>query len=288
MTTETLFNHHRPLLFSIAYEMLGSVADTEDVLQDSYIRWQAVDLSRVNDPRAYLARIVTRQSLNCLRSIARRREEYVGPWLPEPLHTPSAGNQPAEHLLTGEAVTTAMLLVLESLTPTERAVFVLREVFDFSFTEIASAVDRTEAAVRQILHRARSHVHARRPHKVANPLVAKRVTEQFLAAAATGDVHKLMALLAPEVVSLSDGGGVISAARHPIVGAESVARFFTGLVRRAATMGEMDLQFGTYNSMPALVVSFDGITDMVTCFEISERITAIYNVRNPNKLRHIH
>lgn len=288
MTTEALFTHHRPLLFSIAYEMLGSVADTEDVLQDSYLRWQAVDLTKVNDPRAYLARIVTRQALNCLRSTARRREEYVGPWLPEPLPTSSSGDEPAEHLLTGEAVTTAMLLVLESLTPTERAVFVLREVFGFSFSEIAVAVDRSEVAARQILHRARNHVDARRPREIVDPLVAKAVAEEFLAAAATGELHRLMDLLAPEVISLSDGGGGVSAARRPVVGAESVARFFIGLVRLAAAMGEMDLRFEIYNGMPAVVVSFDGATDMVTCFEIAEQITAIYNVRNPNKLTHIH
>ncbi len=284
---EDLFAEHRPLLFSVAYEILGSVADAEDVLQESYLRWREVDLGGVGNPRAYLARIVTRQALNALRSASRRREEYVGPWLPEPLEAPS-GDGPAEHVLTGEAVTTAMLLVLESLTPTERAVFVLREVFDFGYPEIAAAVGRTEASVRQTLHRARGHVRARRPHTVVEPAAAQEIAERFLTAAATGDVQGLMDVLAPDVVYLGDGGGVVSAARRPVTGADRVARLLVGTLRKAPEFGQMGLRFSVFNAMPAVVVSFDGAVDLVLAVEVTGgAVTAVYVVRNPAKLTRI-
>ncbi|MCS3781435.1 RNA polymerase sigma-70 factor [Tsukamurella ocularis] len=282
-----LFAEHRPLLFSVAYEILGSVADAEDVLQESYLRWRDVDLGVVENPRAYLARIVTRQALNALRAASRRREEYVGPWLPEPLEAPS-GDAPAEHVLTGEAVTTAMLLVLESLTPTERAVFVLREVFDFGYPEIAEAVGKSEPTVRQTAHRARGHVRARRPREVVDPALAQGVAERFVLAAATGDVQALMDVLAPDVVYLGDGGGVVSAARRPVQGADRVARFVAGLFRKSATMGELGLRFAVYNGMPAMVVTFDGVVDQVTCIEVGGgEVTGVYTVRNPDKLHRV-
>ena len=283
-SAEGLFAEHRPLLFSVAYEILGSVADAEDVLQESYLRWRDVDLGTVENPRAYLARIVTRQALNALRAASRRREEYVGPWLPEPLEAPS-GDGPAEHVLTGEAVTTAMLLVLESLTPTERAVFVLREVFDFGYPEIAEAVGKSEATVRGLAHRARGHVRARRPHAIADPAEAQGVAERFLLAAATGDVQALMDVLAPEVVFLGDGGGVVSAARRPVHGSDRVARLAAGLFRKGTTMGEMGMRFTVYNGMPAMVVAFDGAVDLVLCVEVDgAAVTGVYVVRNPAKL----
>ncbi|MET9327201.1 RNA polymerase sigma-70 factor [Tsukamurella sp. NPDC003166] len=282
-----VFAEHRPLLFSVAYEILGGVADAEDVLQESYLRWRDVDLGTVGNPRAYLARIVTRQALNALRSAARRREEYVGPWLPEPLEAPS-GDGPAEHVLTGEAVTTAMLLVLESLTPTERAVFVLREVFDFGYPEIAEAVGKSEATVRQTAHRAREHVRARRPREVVAPSQAQTAAESFLIAASTGDIRTLMELLAPDVVYFGDGGGVVSAARRPVTGAERVARLMVGFLRKSADMGELGLKFGVYNGMPSMVVSFDGVLDQVTSIEVQDGlISAVYTVRNPAKLAHV-
>ncbi|CAM3944199.1 RNA polymerase sigma-70 factor [Tsukamurella ocularis] len=287
MSAEGLFAEHRPLLFSVAYEILGSVADAEDVLQDSYLRWRDVDLGTVEHPRAYLARIVTRQALNALRAASRRREEYVGPWLPEPLEAAS-GDTPAEHVLTGEAVTTAMLLVLESLTPTERAVFVLREVFDFGYPEIAAAVGKSEATVRQTAHRARGHVRARRPREVVDPAVAQGVAERFIAATASGDVQSLLDLLAPDVVYVGDGGGVKSAARRPVLGPDRVARMMIGTLRKSADLGEMGLRFGVFNGMPAMVVSFDGAVDLVLCVEVvGTRVTAVYVVRNPDKLHRV-
>ncbi|MEV5596657.1 RNA polymerase sigma-70 factor [Streptomyces sp. NPDC052496] len=281
------FTTHRPLLFSIAYEILGSVADAEDVLQDSYLRWRSVDRTSVENPRAYLARIVTRQALGVLRSAARRREEYVGPWLPEPLATDAVGEAPdgIDHVLTGEAVTTAMLLVLEALSPAQRAVFVLREVFGFDYAEIAAAVGKSEAAVRQLNQRARSSVRARRQAAVATPAEARPVAERFMAAAATGDVQGLMDLLAPDVVFLGDGGGVVSAVRRPVTGPDKVARLLLGLLAKGARLGEVDIRTGVHNGMPSVMVLIDGVLDQVTSVEIRDgAVTAVYCVRNPQKL----
>ncbi|MGP3947324.1 RNA polymerase sigma-70 factor [Streptomyces sp. 7N604] len=281
------FTTHRALLFSIAYEILGSVADAEDVLQDSYLRWRSVNHTSVENARAYLAQIVTRQALGVLRSAVRRREQYVGPWLPEPLVTDAAGDAPdgVDHVLTGEAVTTAMLLVLEALTPTQRAVFVLREVFGFDYAEIAAAVGKSEASVRQLNQRARNSVRARRHTAVATPAEARPVAERFMTAAATGDVQGLMDLLAPDVVFLGDGGGVVNAVRRPVVGPDKVARLLLGLLAKGARMGELDVRIGTYNGMHSFAVLIDGELDQVTSVEIRGAVvTAIYCVRNPEKL----
>ncbi|WP_161897500.1 RNA polymerase sigma-70 factor [Gordonia spumicola] len=277
------FVEHRPLLFSIAYEILGSVADAEDVVSDSWLRWRDVDRAGVENPRAYLARIVTRQALNAARRAGRRREDYVGPWLPEPLETST--DDALDHILTGEAVTTAMLLVLETLSPPERAVFVLREVFAFEYSEIAAAVDKSESAVRQIASRARNHVRARRNAAVAEPSQAQAVAERFLASAVTGDVQGLMDTLAPGVVFLGDGGGVVSAARRPVHGVDHVARLLVGLLAKGTDMGEMGFRMTVVNGMPAVITSIDGVVDNVTCVEVIDgRVTAVYVVRNPEKL----
>src|SRR5436190_12571122 len=218
--TET-FLEHRNLLFTAAYELLGSAADAEDVVQETWLRWSDVDLDSVRDRRAYLVRIATRQALGRLRTLGRRKESYVGPWLPEPLlTTPDV----AEDVELAESVSMAMLLVLETLTPTERAVFVLREVFDLGYDEIAEAVDKSAAAVRQIAHRARSHVAARRPRGVVSPAETRGALAAFQRAVETGDLQSLLDLLAPDVVFLGDGGGVVQAVLRPIVGANQVAR----------------------------------------------------------------
>lgn len=211
--TET-FVAHRNLLFTVAYEMLGSAADAEDVLQETWLRWVEVDLEQVRDQRAYLVRITTRQALNRLRTMSRRKESYVGPWLPEPLLTTPDVAQDVE---LAESVSMAVMLVLETLSPTERAVFVLREVFDVGYDEIAAAVDKTPAAVRQIAHRARRHVDARRPRKVVSQSQTRAALESFLQALEGGDLQGLLDVLAPEVVYLGDGGGVKHAALRPIM-----------------------------------------------------------------------
>src|SRR3954466_7787167 len=218
--TEDPFLAYRSLLFTVAYEMLGSRVDAEDVLQESWLRWADVDHSQVRDPRAYLIRVVTRQALNRLRTLSRRREEYVGEWLPEPLLT---SPDVAEDVELAESVSIAMLTVLETLGPTERAVLVLHEVFDVPYDEIAEAVGKTSAAVRQIAHRAREHVAARRPRMAVSRAEQRQVVERFLAALTAGDVLGLMNVLAPDVVVVADGGGLAPAALRPVSGRWRVA-----------------------------------------------------------------
>jgi RNA polymerase sigma-70 factor (ECF subfamily) len=209
------FLAYRNLLFTVAYEMLGSAADAEDVLQETWLRWAGVDLGTVRDQRAYLVRITTRQALGRLRTLGRRKESYTGPWLPEPLLT---APDVAEDVELADSVSMAMLLVLETLTPNERAVFVLREVFDLAYDEIAEAVGKSPAAVRQIAHRARAHVAARRPRGVVSAAETRDALEAFQRAAETGDLQSLLDILAPDVVFLGDGGGVAQAALSPVVG----------------------------------------------------------------------
>jgi RNA polymerase sigma-70 factor (ECF subfamily) len=272
----------RPLLFTIAYEILGSATEADDVLQDSYLRWAGVDLGEVRDTKAYLAQLVTRQALNTLRAQARRREDYVGPWLPEPLLLDE--HDGAADVVLAESVSMAMLVVLETLTPDERAVFVLREVFGFSHDEIAAAVGKSTAAVRQMAHRAREHVHARRrrfePVDVAQ---SEQITTQFLTAAATGDLEGLMAMLAPDVVFTSDSDGKVSAARRPVFGPDKVARLLIGLMSRAGA--EYRMEHATYNSAAAMIVYRNEQPDSVFTIEVIDgKITNFYAIRNPEKL----
>lgn len=274
------FVTHRNLLFTVAYEMLGSAADAEDVLQETWMKWVGVDLEEIHDRRAYLVRITTRQALSRLRTLGRRKESYIGPWLPEPLLT---SPDVAEDVELADSVSTAMLLVLETLTPTERAVFVLREVFDLNYEEIAHAVDKTPAAVRQIAHRARSHVAARRPREVVSAEESSRAVEAFRNAVETGDLQHLVDILAPDVVLLGDGGGVVQAFPRPVVGAHRVARILrTGLPRLRA---ETTLETAQINGNPALIFHMDGRIDHVLTVRIDNGlITGLYVVRNPAKL----
>ncbi|HEV2256808.1 MAG TPA: RNA polymerase sigma-70 factor [Streptosporangiaceae bacterium] len=277
------FAAHRNLLFTVAYEMLGSAADAEDVLQETWLRWAGVDLGIVRDQRAYLVRITTRQALSRLRTLRRRKESYVGPWLPEPLLT---APDVAEDVELADSVSLAMLLVLETLTPTERAVFVLREVFDLEYDEIAEAVDKNPAAVRQIAHRARAHVAARRPRGVVSPAETRAALEAFQRAAETGDLQSLLDILAPDVVFLGDGGGVVQAVPVPVVGAGKVARLLAiGLGRIAATAS---LQPAQINGYPALILRINGEIDAVIAVRIDDGlITGLYAVRNPEKLSRV-
>lgn len=270
------FVAHRNLLFTVAYELLGSAADAEDVLQEVWLRWSAVD-DDVRDPRAYLVRITTRLALNHLRAGARRREEYVGPWLPEPLlTTPDV----AEDVELADSVSTAMLLVLETLPPTERAVFVLREVFAVPYDEIAAAVDKSEAAVRQVAHRARSHVQARRPRSSVTAAERDAVIERFRLATETGDLQVLMDLLAPDVVLMTDGGGRVKAALNPIHGRDKVLRFLT-----AVTPDALELVPVWLNGAPAIQFVVGGRRDGVGTMVVADGVvTRLYLVRNPDKL----
>jgi RNA polymerase sigma-70 factor (TIGR02957 family) len=277
------FLAHRNLLFTVAYEMLGSAADAEDVLRETWLRWAGVDLDTVLDRRAYLIRITTRQALTRLRTLGRRKESYVGPWLPEPLLT---SPDVAEDVELADSVSMAMLLVLETLGPTERAVFVLREVFDLGYDEIAEAVDKSPATVRQIAHRARAHVAARRPREVVSPAEARDALDAFQRAVETGDLQRLLDILAPDVVLLGDGGGVVQAVLRPVVGAGKVARALTaGMGRLPATAS---LQPAQVNGYPALILRRGGELDTVVAVRIDDGlITGLYAVRNPEKLSHM-
>jgi RNA polymerase sigma-70 factor (ECF subfamily) len=280
--TET-FVAHRNLLFTVAYEMLGSAADAEDVLQETWLRWAKVDLAQVRDQRAYLVRITTRQALNRLRTMKRRKEAYVGPWLPEPLlTTPDV----AEDVELAESMSMALMLVLETLSPTERAVFVLREVFDVGYDEIAEAVGKSPAAVRQIAYRARQHVDSRRPREVVSASETRAALESLQRALETGNPQYLLDVLAPQVVLVADGGGVKHAALRPVIGAEKVARMFLGgLGKLDATLtGEPNV----VNGSPALVLRLDGELDGVLAVRVEDAgITGLYYVRNPEKLARI-
>ena len=278
MTQADPFVTHRSLLFTVAYEMLGSAADAEDVVQETWLRWAEGDRAQVQDPRAYLVRIVTRQALNRLRSLARRREDYVGEWLPEPLLT---APDVAEDVELADSVSMAMLTVLETLGPTERAVFVLREVFELPYDEIAAAVGKTPAAVRQIATRARNHVAARRPRVEVDRSEQQAVVESFLSAVRGGDLQGLLDALAPDVVLLADHGGVAQAIRKPLHGSEPVARLLAnfavfapeGVIEPVWINGSLGARIEARGEVTAASLEIEG-----------GRISRILVVRNPAKL----
>ena len=276
--TDDPFVVHRSLLFTVAYEMLGSAADADDVLQEAWLRWADVDRSQVRDPRAYLIRVVTRQALNRLRAVSRRREDYIGEWLPEPLLT---SPDVADDVELAESVSIAMLTVLETLVPTERAVFVLREVFDVPYDEIAAAVGKSAVAVRQIARRAREHVAARRPRVRVSRSEQQAVVERFLMVLRTGRMDELMAVMAPDVVLVADGGGLAPAARVPIRGAARVAKLFAAGQR---LLGVFDTTTLWLNGAAAGRIEAGGELTVVTFAVEDGRITRIYAMRNPEKL----
>lgn len=275
--TSDPFITHRSLLFTVAYEMLGSAVDAEDVVQETWLRWAGVDQSEVDSPRAYLVRMVTRQALNRLRSESRRREEYIGEWLPEPLLT---SPDVADDIELAESVSIAMLTILETLGPVERAVFVLREVFETPYDEIATTVGKSPGTVRQIAHRAREHVAARRPRMQVNRAEQEAVVEKFMAAVTTGDVDALMEVLAPDAVVIADGGGVVPALRKPVTGAETLA----ALLIRGAQYPGFSATTAWFNGMPGARLDFGGIAAAMTLVIEDGRITRIYAINNPHKL----
>jgi RNA polymerase sigma factor (sigma-70 family) len=288
-TTRTLdaatasFAEHRELLFSVAYNLLGTVTDTEDVLQDTWLAWAASGREEVANPRAYLLRIAVNQALSRLRRARRSREAYVGPWLPEPLAT---GTDATDNTERAEAVSLAMLVVLETLTPLERTVFVLHEAFGYDHPEIAAILGRSPAAVRQLAHRAREHVQARRPRYQPDPGARRAATERFLAAAVGGDLHALLDALAPDVTLWTDAGGKLRAARRVIQGRDKVARL---IVAGATKYRPADLTIGyaEVNGGPAALLFAGGELFGVLVVDPSEqgdRVRAIYSVVNPDKL----
>jgi RNA polymerase sigma-70 factor (TIGR02957 family) len=281
-----VFEEHRSLLFAVAYRMLGTVADSEDVVQDAWLRWSAADRPEVAEPKGYLVRIVSNLALDRLRSAQVRRESYVGPWLPEPLLTSPDVAEDAE---MAESVSMAMLVVLETLTPLERAVFVLHEVFGFPYGEIAQTLDRSEASVRQLGHRAREHVQARRPRFKTGREQRRAATEQFFAAALGGDLNQLMAVLAPNVTLWTDGGGKVRAALRTISGAGKVARWLVSVADQTyAGVEPRDMRFrnADINGAPGIVI--DGPAGPITAITIDVddlgRVLAVHLVANPDKL----
>lgn len=285
---QQVFQDHQRLLFSVAYRFLGTAADAEDVVQDAWIKWSAADRSQVADPKAYLARIVSNLALERLRSARHQRETYVGPWLPEPILTDAA--DAADAAVGAESVSMAMLVVLETLSPLERAVFVLKEVFDFSYAEIGEAVDRSESAVRQAAHRAREHVRARRPRFAADRSRQRAATERFFAAASGGDVNALMELLSPDVTLWTDGGGKVRQALRPVVGAGTVAAWFAAIgtvTYQGVDPADMNAELVELNGGPGMLFRGAGrvIATVTFDFDADGRIVTIHNVANPDKLR---
>lgn len=276
------FDQHRSALFGLAYRMLGSVMDAEDILQEAFLRWQKVPEGEALSPRAYLTTIVTRLCVDQLRLAHVQREEYVGEWLPEPL--PSPENNPARLVELDETISTAFLLMLESLSPLDRAVFLLHEVFNYTFAEIATIVDRTPADCRQIGSRARQRLSENRPRYPVETETVEKVVQQFLSACTGGDLSGLLSLLAPDVSATFDSGGKVSAVRNSMVGAEKVATLFIAIFHRWSP--DPDFRLATFNGQPALIGCRGGRIISVSTFDVREgKIHAIFDVLNPDKLK---
>jgi RNA polymerase sigma-70 factor (ECF subfamily) len=290
-----VFNDHRRLLASVAYRVLGRWNDAEDVVQEAWLRWSAADYTSVEDPKAYLVTVTTRLAIDQLRKAQTRKESYVGPWLPEPVLTrDGADSAPdaADRVILDDTVSLAMLLVMETLSPLERAVFVLREAFDYSFAEIAAMLDRSEAAVRQLLVRARNHVHEKRPRYPLDDVKRQSIAERFLAACVGGDIAPLMEMLSPEVTLVSDGGGVVTAATRPVVGLDHVSRFLLGITQKYAKYIEagadirVEISPSGVNGSPALIAYADDKVLYVYALDLDEdgRIRTVFAMANPEKL----
>lgn len=280
--TET-FEEHRSTLIGAAYRILGSRTEAEDVVQDAWIRWSGVDHDTIDEPRAFLLTVTSRLALNRLRQLASRKESYVGPWLPEPVSSdPREHGEQAAQL--ADDVSMAMLIVLESLSPLERAAFVLTDVFGMTAPEVADALDRSPAAVRQLVHRARSHVQARQPRHVVSEERHREITERFMAAAGGGDITALMELLSPDVVLVTDGGGIKQAALRPIHGVEKVLRWFGGVLARPESQ-QMQFELRHVNGELAIVaLDGEGVDGVFFLTIEDDRITSLYGIRNPEKL----
>ncbi len=283
------FEEHRGMLHLVAYRMLGRVADAEDVVQDAWLRWSSVDHASVRDPRAFLVRVTTRLALDRLRQAQARRETYVGSWLPEPLVTDVAATpvpEGADRAVLAESVSLAFLVVLESLSPLERAVFVLREAFGFPYAEIAGTLERTEAAVRQLGGRARRHVEERRPRFDVDPAQQRDLTERFLAAARAGDLDGLLSVLAPDARLVSDGGGRVKAPLRVIESADKIARFTAAI--GATPIPDARFEFLELNGGPAMLITSAGRAHTVLAADVADgHIRTLYLLANPDKTAHL-
>jgi RNA polymerase sigma-70 factor (ECF subfamily) len=275
------FEPHRPFLSGLAYRMLGSVAEAEDVVQDAFLRWREVDRSGIAEPRAYLARVVSRLCLDRMKSARHRREQYVGTWLPEPVVA-----EPAQTL--ADDLSVALLLSLERLSPLERAAFLLHDVFDLDYAAVGDAIDRSEAACRQLAARARDNVRQDRPRYAANDAEARKLADAFAAAAATGDIGALTRMLADDAIYYADGGGKRRAALNPITGRDRIIRFFEGLQAKGSGGLVVDrVQPVTLNGLPGFVVHTPEGTETLAVEIANGLVVALYSVRNPDKVRHL-
>ena len=278
-----VFHKHRPRLFSIAYRMLGSAADAEDIVQEAFIRWYQSSQVEVASPEAFLVTIVSRLCLNHLKSARLKREEYFGQWLPEPILTGPAGNPYATSQMD-QSLSMAFLVLLERLTPVERAVFLLREVFDYGYAEIGRMLERSESNCRQILRRAKQHLKQNRPRFDTSPQQRKELLQRFLEASSRGDMDGMLALISEDVALYADGGGKATAVPNPIYGAENVARFLVG-ARRKLLPAELIMQVEQINGEPGVVSYFRGRPFSVLTMDVADgRILDIYIVSNPDKL----
>ncbi|CAL9599539.1 RNA polymerase sigma-70 factor [Streptomyces sp. enrichment culture] len=285
-TRTDVFEEHRSLLLGVAYRMLGRVSDAEDVVQDAWLRWAEGDRSPVRQPRAFLVRVTTHLAIDRLRRITARGETYAGPWLPEPYVTAFGDTAPdtAEQAELADSVSLAVLVVLETLSPLERAVFVLREAFGFPHAEIAALLDRSEPAVRRLAARARRHVDERRPRYDADPAHRRDLTERFLAAAAGGDLERLLELLAPDARLIGDSGGRSRAPLRELRSADHVARFLAGVAAKGVP--DLTVRVLELNGGPAVLVLSGGRPDAVVQVDVADgRIRTVYLIRNPDKLR---
>ncbi|MDO0931336.1 RNA polymerase sigma factor SigJ [Streptomyces sp. DG2A-72] len=291
MTTDIetdVFEEHRPVLLGVAYRMLGRLADAEDVVQEAWLRWSGADRSEVREPRGYLVRITTRLAIDRLRQVKARGETYVGPWLPEPYVTDFGDTVPdaADRAVLADSVSLAVLVVLESLSPLERAVFVLREAFGYPYADIAAMLDRGEPAVRQLGGRARKHVEERRPRYDVDPAQRRDLTERFLAASMEGDIEGLMSLLAPDVRLVGDSGGKAKAPVRVLETADKVGRFIAGVAGKGGGVPDLSFRFLEVNGGPAVLLMSGDKPDSVLQLEILDgRIQSVYIIRNPDKLR---
>lgn len=281
-----IFNEHRNLLFGIAYRMLGLVMDAEDMVQESYIRWNTVCSDSVDSPKSYLTTMMTRLCIDHLRSAKVQREEYIGPWLPSPIFTDTA--TPEQTVDQHASISMAFLIMLERLNPVERAVFLLREVFDYDYGAIAEIVDKSEAACRQIMRRARQHVDEKETRYTPDMTVQQKLLEQFLELVVTGNTDDLLGLLTDDVISYSDGGGQVATARKPVIGAPNIARFMIGLTKRATP--DMQYILKEVNGQLAVCVCINDRPFSIFMFEYAEnnQFSKVYAVVNPDKLKHLY
>jgi RNA polymerase sigma-70 factor (ECF subfamily) len=281
------FTEFKPLLFSIAYRMLGVVMDAEDMVQETFVRWQRTDQATVDSPKAWLSTVITRLCINQLKSARVQREQYFGEWLPEPIVADSTPSRASDNPLVSESLSLAFLVMLETLSPTERAIFLLREVFEYEFAEIAQIVQKSEQNCRQLLARARKHIAARRPRFETTPQEAEEILQEFDRAVVNGELERLMQLVASDAVLISDGGGKARATLRPVLGSEAISRF---LIAVAAKFGSPDQVFRhlPVNGLPGTIAVENDRVIRVTAFGIQHgRIQSLYIITNPDKLRHV-